>query len=83
MPLIIGHKPGPLGNVPVTVHSPADGLTPRTGTTDVRLAGLTLLGWAFYSPEIETWVARTFAGYDCLSSTHDTQMEALRAAGGI
>jgi hypothetical protein len=50
--------------------------------TDVRLANGGLLGWVYHSTELGGWIART--GYEGTDfSAHETQMEALRCAGGI
>jgi hypothetical protein len=49
--------------------------------TDVRLANGGLLGWVYKSND--GWVSRIGHAAEGEMSVHETQMEALRTAGGI
>lgn len=50
--------------------------------TDVRLGDSALIGWVYKHSITGEWIARSLAS-DCDATIHDTQMEALRYAGGI
>lgn len=50
--------------------------------TDVRLGDSGLLGWVYKHSITGQWISRSLAS-DCNAVVHDTQMEALRYAGGI